>query len=64
MDSAMLGLFRPLEKYVGPQIVTVSDLCHVLLLGCVLKFSSKFVCIPFVEYNFIVIWILEFYYLD
>jgi hypothetical protein len=45
----MLGLFRPLEDYVGPSILTVVALCSVAFLGCMLKFSSEFVCLPFVE---------------
>jgi hypothetical protein len=49
MDSAMLGLFRPLEKYVGPSILTVGALCFVVLLGCMLKFSLAFLYLPFEE---------------
>jgi hypothetical protein len=58
----MLGLFRPLEEYVGPSILTVGALCFVVLLGCMLTFSLESVCLPFVKRD--VIWILECYYLD
>jgi hypothetical protein len=37
-----VGLFRPLEEYVGPFILSVSALCSVVSLVCVLKFSLEF----------------------
>lgn len=65
IDWAMLGLFHRVEHYVGPIIIAVGGLCFVLYLGCKLKFSLKFVCLPLVERDITtVIWILEFYYLD
>jgi hypothetical protein len=39
----MLSLFRPLEYYVGPYMLTLGALCFVVLFGCVLKFSLEFV---------------------
>jgi hypothetical protein len=33
-------------------------------LGCTLKFSLEFVCLPFLEYVSIVYHILEFHYLN
>jgi hypothetical protein len=33
----MRGLFRPLEEYASPSILTVDVLCFVLLLGCMLE---------------------------
>jgi hypothetical protein len=35
----MLGLFRPVEEYVGPSILTVGALRFVVLLGRMLTFS-------------------------
>jgi hypothetical protein len=65
MDWALLGLLRRVERYVGPIIIAVGGLCFVVLLGCMLKFSLKFVYLPLVERDITtVIWILEFYYLD
>jgi hypothetical protein len=43
MDYAMLGLFRPLEQYGGPAILTVGALRFIVFSGCTLKFSSEFV---------------------
>jgi hypothetical protein len=40
----MLGLFCPLEEYVGPSILTVGTVCFSLFLGCVLKFSLESYC--------------------
>jgi hypothetical protein len=40
----MLRLFLPLEEYVVPTVLTVG----ALLLGRVLTFSLKFVCLHFV----------------
>jgi hypothetical protein len=45
----MLGLFRRLEEYVGPFIFAEGAKCFVVLLGCMLKCSSEFVCLPLVE---------------
>jgi hypothetical protein len=45
----MFGLFRPLDEYVGPAILNVGALCFVFFLGCMLKFTLEFVCLPFVE---------------
>jgi hypothetical protein len=45
----MLGLFRPLEEYVSPSILTVGALCFGVLLGCMLKFYLEFVYTPFAE---------------
>jgi hypothetical protein len=35
MDQEMVGLFRPLEDYVGLSILTVGAICLVVLLGVV-----------------------------
>jgi hypothetical protein len=45
----MLGLLRPLDKYTAPSILTVGALYFVVVLGCMLKSSSEFVCLPFLE---------------
>jgi hypothetical protein len=59
----MLGLFRPLAECVGPSILTVGAPCFVVFLGFMLKFSSEFVRLSFVERNIsIVIWTLELDY--
>jgi hypothetical protein len=61
----MLGLFHPLEEYVGPSIITVGILCFVVLLGGMLTFSFEFVGLTFAERGvFTVMWILEFNYLN
>jgi hypothetical protein len=33
----MLGLFRPLEEYIGPAMLTVGVLHFIVFLGCILK---------------------------
>jgi hypothetical protein len=64
MDYASSLLFRPLEEYVGPSILTVGTLCFVLFLGCILKLFRNS-CLPIVERDIpTVICILEFYYLE
>jgi hypothetical protein len=59
----MLGKFRPPEECVGPSVVTVGAVCFVVLLSCMLTFSSEFVCRSLVERDIsAVFWILECYY--
>jgi hypothetical protein len=61
----MHRVFRLLEEYVDPPIVTVDALSFVFLLDFMLKCSSESISLPFVENNVsTVTWILEFYYLD
>jgi hypothetical protein len=58
----MLGLFRPLELCVCRSILISGALCLVVLLSRMVKFSSKFIYLPFVEHDIsITIQILEFY---
>jgi hypothetical protein len=58
----MLGLFRPLEEYVGPSILPVDA---ISLLRCVLKCSVEYFCLPFVGRDVSTVnWIYVFYYLD
>jgi hypothetical protein len=65
MGYAILRLFRPLEQYAGPSILTVGVLCFVFFLGWILKCSSETACLSFAERDiFTVIWILELYYID
>jgi hypothetical protein len=65
MDWAMFGLFRPLEEYVVPPILTVGALCFVIFLGFMLNYSLEVVCLPFAERDISTpIWILEHYYFD
>lgn len=45
----MFGLFRPLEEDADPSILTVGGLGFVYFLGSMSKFSSEFVCLPFLE---------------
>lgn len=60
----MSFLFRLLEEYVGPTILTVAVLYFVVLFGCALEFSLEFVRLPFVERGVsTVIWISELHYL-
>jgi hypothetical protein len=55
MDYAMRRLFRPIEKYADPSILTVgipnfalfSSCTLVLFSSCMLEFSSEFACLPF-----------------
>jgi hypothetical protein len=63
IDYVIRGLFRPLEKYAGPSILTEGILCFAFFLGCMSEFSSKSACLPFVArdismlsgcYNFII----------
>jgi hypothetical protein len=57
----MHGLFRPLEVYAGPSILTVGALCFFFSVGWMLGFSSESAYLPFVACAIsIVIWILEF----
>jgi hypothetical protein len=49
MDLTMFVLFLPLEQYVGLSTLTVSELDFFFFSGCMLKFSSEFVCHPFSE---------------
>jgi hypothetical protein len=58
----MLGVFRPLEEYVDPSIVTVGALFFVSFLDCVKIFFG--IRLSFVEHVSTIIWIIEFYYLD
>jgi hypothetical protein len=51
----MLCLLCPLEQYDCPSNLTVGALCFVVLLSYVLKFSSKFICLPFVKLCYLVI---------
>jgi hypothetical protein len=44
----MLGLVRRLEEHVGSSVLNVGALCFMFFLGCMLKFSSEFVCLPLV----------------
>jgi hypothetical protein len=37
MDWAMLGLFRPLEKYFGPSVLTVGAVSFVVFWGIFVK---------------------------
>jgi hypothetical protein len=63
MDQAIRGLFRPLEEYADPSILTVDCLCFVSFSGCtrMLECSSESACLPFVARDvYIVIWILLF----
>jgi hypothetical protein len=56
----MFGLFRPLEEYAGPCVLSA-----VVLLGCMLKFSLEYTYLQFIECDvFTVTWILEYCYLD
>jgi hypothetical protein len=54
----MLGLFRPLEEYVGPSILTVGGLCFVSYwIVCCLEFEHKFYnCIYVCVYIYIFIY--------
>jgi hypothetical protein len=45
----MHGLFRPLEEYVGPSILTVGILRFVFFSGCMLELPSESACLPFLE---------------
>jgi hypothetical protein len=56
----MLGLFRPLEEYVGPSIVTVGAICFVVFFGLYVKIFG----IRLSPIRRTVIRILEFYYLN
>jgi hypothetical protein len=59
------GFFLPLEEYVGTSNLTVGALSFVAILCCMLQFSSKFVCLSFVEHDVpTVIKILECYYVN
>jgi hypothetical protein len=44
-------IFFPLEEHVDPSILTVGALSFVVLLGCMLNFSSEFVYLPFVQFT-------------
>jgi hypothetical protein len=44
----MLRLCRPLEKYVGPSILTAGALYFIILLDHILQFSLECVYLPFV----------------
>jgi hypothetical protein len=64
MDYAILRLFRPLEQYVGLDILTVGVLCFVSFLGWMLK-SSESACLSFAEWDILTVtWILESYFFD
>jgi hypothetical protein len=45
----MLGLFRPLEEYVGPSSSIMDALRYFILFGYGLTFSLEFVYLPFAE---------------
>jgi hypothetical protein len=65
LGHAWSVLSCPLEAYAGPCILTVGILCFILVLACMLEYSSECTGLPFVTHEiFIVIWILEFYCLD
>jgi hypothetical protein len=42
MNQAAIGLFHPLEEYIGPSVLTVGAKCFIDFLGCLLKFSFRF----------------------
>jgi hypothetical protein len=65
MGRAVRGLFRPLEEYAAPSILTVGALCFVFSLDIMLGFSSESACLLFVARDTsTMIWILEFQHLD
>lgn len=43
MGLAIFGLFRPLEGYIPPSVLTVAALYFVVLLGYMLKFPLEFI---------------------
>jgi hypothetical protein len=51
----MLGLFRPLEEYIGPSILIVGDLRCVVFFSFMLKLSSKFISLSFVESGIVIV---------
>jgi hypothetical protein len=60
----MHGLFRPLEEYAGPTILTVGSLRFIFFSRCMFELSSGSAYIPFLERDIsIVNWILDFYHL-
>jgi hypothetical protein len=61
----MRGLFCPLYKYAGPSNLNVGVLRFIFFLGYMFEVSSEFACLPFVTRDiYIMIWILQFYYVD
>jgi hypothetical protein len=59
------GVFLPLEEYVGSSTLTVGAVSFAAILCCVLQFSLKIICLPFVKHDvFTVFKILECYYLN
>jgi hypothetical protein len=65
MAYAIRDLFRGLEEYTGPSILTVVIPCFVFFLGCVLEVTSKSACFPFVARDIsVVLRILRFKRLD
>jgi hypothetical protein len=46
MNRTMLGLFRPLEEYVGISVWAVGALCFIVFLRCMLQFSYLLVRDP------------------
>jgi hypothetical protein len=55
----MCDLFGPLEEYADLSILTVVIPCFIVFHGCMIEFSSEFVCLPFIVHDMsIMIWIL------